>query len=92
MPELLVPAGESQGVGLKRSCLSLIPSTELLERQVRSSTTGNAGKTLLVSIMDSLHPEMWKRNREFDFNSKANNLKPVLEKLEPTATGVQALL
>lgn len=42
--------------------------------------------------MDSLHPGMWKRNREFDFNSKADNLNPVLEKLSPTATGVQALL
>lgn len=54
-----------------------------------SSTTGNAGQNLLVLTMDSLHPEMWKRNREFDFNS---NLKPLLERLPPTAKCVQALL
>lgn len=53
---------------------------------------GNSGQTLLVPTMDSLHPEMWKRSREFEFNSKANNLKPPQEKLSPTATGVQALL
>lgn len=31
MPEHCVPVGENQGTGVQRGCLSLIPSTELLQ-------------------------------------------------------------